>query len=179
MKKTIKVIQYRRKLDGRTNYKKRLKLLISGTPRLVVRKSNKNILVQTVVYHEDGDKIITTTSSAELKKLGWKHATGNVPAAYLTGLLAAKKTVAKNVKNAIADFGLQGAVKGSRLYAVLKGANDGGLVVPCSEEVYPSEDRLSGKHIAEYGKTSKQFKTSPATMEASFKEMKETLLKSK
>ena len=84
MRHTIKVIQYRRKREGRTDYKKRLKMLISGIPRLVVRRTNKNIIVQVVDYSADGDKVIVTTNSSELSKLGWKHATGNIPAAYLT-----------------------------------------------------------------------------------------------
>jgi len=176
MRYTIKVSAYRRKTEGRTDYKKRLKMLVSGISRLVIRRTNKNIIVQVVDYADAGDKVIVTVNSTELKKLGWKHATGNLPAAYLTGMLAAQKAKKKGVKKAIADFGLQPKAS-SRLYAALKGARDNGLEVPASEDIFPSEDRIMGKHIVAYGAISKQFKTSPADMEKSFADLKAKLSK--
>ena len=49
-------------------------------------------------------------------------------------------------------MGLQTNCKGSRIYAVLKGALDGGLNVAHSADVLPSEERVNGKHISEYAK---------------------------
>jgi len=170
MAKQKKFIPYRRKLSGRTNYRKRLKLLVSGSPRLVVRKTNKNVVVQIVNYGEDGDKVLVTANSTELKKLGWNYATGNLPAAYLTGLLAGKKAVGKKVENAIVDLGLQTPAKGSRLYAAIKGACDAGLKVSCSDEAFPSEDRIKGKHIASYNKKA-------ADIEKGFEDLKNKILK--
>lgn len=145
----MKFIPYRRKREGRTNYRKRLTLLISGTHRIVIRKTNKNMIVQVVDYDDMGDKVIVTASSNELKKQGWSHATGNLPAAYLTGVLAARKSLKKGVKVAIVDLGLQNPSKGSRLFAAVKGAIDGGLEIKCSEEAFPKEERLKGTHISE------------------------------
>jgi large subunit ribosomal protein L18 len=176
MKRTIKVVNYRRKREGRTDYKKRLKMLVSGIPRLVIRRTNKNMIVQIVEYSDNGDKIILTANSSELKKNGWKHATANIPAAYLTGMLAAQKAKKAGVEKAIVDLGLQQAKAGSRLYAVVKGAVDNGLDVPSSEDVFPSEDRLSGKHIAAYTKEGK-FKHSPSDIEKSFSDLKAKLSK--
>ena len=51
---------------------------------------------------------------------------------------------------AIVDFGLQS--KADRLFALVKGAIDAGLEINCPEEAFPSEDRLSGKHIPSDGK---------------------------
>ena len=48
------------------------------------------------------------------------------------------------------DMGLATPVKGSRIYAALKGAIDAGLNIPASEEAFPSQERISGKHVAEY-----------------------------
>jgi len=175
MRHVIKVMQYRRKREGRTDYKKRLKMLVSGIPRLVVRRSNKNIVVQVVDYSDDGDHVITSANSSELKKLGWKHATGNLPAAYLTGMLAAQKSKKKDVTKAIVDFGLQPKAC-SRLYAAVKGAKDNGMDIPASDDIFPSEDRLSGKHIAAYAKDGK-FKVPPVDIEKSFKELKQKLSK--
>lgn len=153
MQKHKRFVMYRRKREGRTNYRKRLKLLISGSPRLVIRRTNKNIIVQVVKYSENGDAVVVTANSSELKKHGWNHATGNLPAAYLTGLLVAKKALSKKTENAIVDLGLQTPSSGSRMYAAVKGAVDGGMTIPCSDEVFPSEERLKGAHIDAYRKS--------------------------
>jgi large subunit ribosomal protein L18 len=142
----MKLLQFRRRREEKTDYKRRLALLKSKKTRVVVRKSLSNITVQFVDYFTDGDKTLAGATSAELKKYGWTS-TGNVPAAYLTGLLAGKKAKAKNVNEAVLDLGIQIKTKGSRLYAALKGVIDAGINVPHSPEILPSEDRLSGKHI--------------------------------
>lgn len=175
MRHAIKVFKYRRKAEGKTDYRKRLKLLVSGVPRLVIRRTNKHMIAQVVEYSENGDHVITTANSTELKKLGWKHATGNLPAAYLTGMLAAQKAKKLNVKKAIVDLGLQ-PKSCSRLYAVIKGAKDNGLDVPASEDIFPSADRLSGKHIAAYAASGK-FKVAPTDIEKSFSDLKQKLSK--
>ena len=48
MSKAKKTIYYRRKRSGLTNYKKRLSLLLSKKPRLVIRKSLNNMVAQVV-----------------------------------------------------------------------------------------------------------------------------------
>jgi len=163
-------VPYRRKLSGRTNYRKRLKMLVSGSPRLIVRKTNKNIIVQVAVYSENGDNVIATTNSTELKKLGWNNATGNLPASYLTGLLAGKKAISKKMTSAIVDLGLQTPAKGTRLFAAVKGAIDAGLKIPCSEDAFPTEDRIKGKHIAGFNKKA-------SGIEKSFEDVKNSILK--
>ena len=65
---------FRRRREGKTNYKKRLKLLLSKKPRLVVRKSLKYIRAQIVEFDKKGDKTLASAFSRELKKLGWKYA---------------------------------------------------------------------------------------------------------
>jgi large subunit ribosomal protein L18 len=35
------------------------------------------------------------------------------------------------------------------MYAFAKGAIDAGLNVPCSEEMFPTEERIKGLHISE------------------------------
>ena len=156
---------YRRKREGRTNYKKRLKLLVSASPRLVVRKTNKHMIVQLVTYDDSGDKVVVSASSSELKKLGWSHATGNLPASYLTGMLAARKALKKDVKDAIVDIGLAMPSKGSRIFAAVKGSLDAGLSVKCSKDAFPSEDRIRGKHIKD-------------AVQKSFDGLKEKIIKS-
>jgi large subunit ribosomal protein L18 len=143
------VVAFRRKREGKTDYRKRLNLLKSRTPRVVVRKSLKHITMQLVEYNPTGDKILVSVHTNELQKLGWKGNTSNTSAAYLTGLLLAKKAKEKNIQNAIADLGLYPTVKGSKLFAAVKGVVDGGLNVPFDDSIAPSEDRLQGKHISE------------------------------
>ena len=143
-------MQYRRKREGRTDYKKRLVLLKSGLPRLIIRASNKSMQAQLATYEADGDKIIATVHATELKKHGWNLSTGNLPAAYLTGMLLAQKAKKANITDdVIIDIGLQKHHKGGRLYAVAKGAIDGGLKVRVGEDVLPTEERVSGAHIDE------------------------------
>ncbi|MBI4440354.1 50S ribosomal protein L18 [Candidatus Woesearchaeota archaeon] len=151
-KNKIAILPFRRKLQGKTNYRQRIKLLSSRKPRLVVRKALKNIVAQIVEYEPVGDRVIASASSAELKKLNWRITCGNIPSAYLVGLLLGKKAKKNNVVDAVLDIGLQKSVKGSRLYAVLKGVVDAGINVPHSKEILPTSERISGMHIAKYAK---------------------------
>lgn len=141
---------FKRRRLGKTDYQRRLKLLSSKKPRFVVRKSLKYIRVQIVEFDKLGDKTLATSSSEELKKLGWKFATDNLPAAYLTGLLIGKKAVKKGIKEVILDSGLYFSSKESRVYAVVKGAIDAGLKIPVNEEILPSEERIKGLHISKH-----------------------------
>ena len=88
--------------------------------------------------------------SPELRKFGWNANPGNMPAAYLAGLLIAQKAKKVKIEETILDIGLQKSVKGSRIYAALKGALDGGLKIHCSEDNFPNNDRITGKHIADF-----------------------------
>jgi large subunit ribosomal protein L18 len=100
----------------------------------------------------------------ELVRLGWSPATGNLPAAYLTGLLAGKRAKAKGIESAVLDIGLNSPTKGSRVFACLKGLLDAGIEIPHDEEVLPSADRLEGKHLGE--NVMKAFKDVKAKLEA-------------
>ncbi len=140
----MKILQFKRKREKKTNYRKRLLLTKSRIPRLVIRLSNKNIYFQLTEYSESGDKVVTGSSSKELEKLGWKHSRTNIPAAYLTGLLFAKKS---KLKKAVLDIGLQKNQHKGRIYAALKGVIDGGVDIPHNKEIFPSEERISGIHL--------------------------------
>lgn len=141
---------FRRKRKGLTNYKKRLKLLLSGKRRLVIRKSLNNMLAQVVEYTHKGDNIVISAHSSELTKFGWKVSKGSIPGAYLTGLLLGKKAKEKGLNDFILDLGFSKSAKGGRIYAVLKGVFDNGIKVPFSQEILPSEDRIKGEHIRKY-----------------------------
>jgi large subunit ribosomal protein L18 len=144
-------VAYKRKREGKTDYKRRLTYLKSGKTRIVIRASKNNIQIQAVNFDMDGDKVISTTKSTELKKQGWGFSTGNTPAAYLTGLLFGNK-VKDKVKEGIVDLGRNSITKGSRLPAVIKGIADSGIEIKYNESILPSEERISGKDIAKYAK---------------------------
>jgi large subunit ribosomal protein L18 len=142
----------RRRREGKTDYQARKALVLSGKPRLVTRSTLKNVTAQIIVAKPYGDEVLAAAHSKELKKYGWKAPTGNVPAAYLTGLLCGLKAKAKGVSEAILDIGLVAPTKGSKLFAALSGVLDAGIDVPHDEEKIVKE-RIKGEHIAKYGKS--------------------------
>jgi large subunit ribosomal protein L18 len=143
-------LSFRRRRLNLTNYRKRLALLKSEVPRLVVRKTNRSVIIQLIQFTPRFDKTLVSANSVELKSVGW-HPKANLPTAYLTAMLCAERAKKAKVENAVLDIGLQSASKGAFVYAALKGALDGGLKVPVGEVEF-DDARISGKHIAEYAK---------------------------
>ena len=141
-------VKPRRRREGKTDYRKRLKLLRSGKVRIVVRKSLKNTQVQFVEYKESGDNILISASSNELiNKYNWKFSTSSTPAAYLTGILAGKRAKDKGIDECVLDIGRHPPVTGSKLFASIKGVIDAGVECPHDEGKIPNDDRIIGKHI--------------------------------
>ncbi len=144
-------VPFRRRREGKTNYRSRRALVLSRVPRLVVRLSLKHAIVQVIEAESIGDKVLVSAHSNELSKAyGWLSNRGNIPSAYLTGLLCGFKAMANGVDKAFLDIGLHIPSKGTRIFAALKGAVDAGVEVPHSEDILPDEGRISGKHIADY-----------------------------
>ena len=144
-------VPFRRRREGKTNYRVRRALVLSRMPRLVVRISLKHIIVQVIEAEAIGDRVLVSAHSSELaKKYDWLISSGNLPSAYLTGLLCGFKTLINGVEKVILDMGLNIPSKGTRVFAALKGVIDAGVEVPHSEDILPDESRISGKHIEEY-----------------------------
>ena len=146
-------VAFRRRREGKTNYAARMKLVDLDKSRLVVRVSNANVTAQVINVGENGDETIVSAHSNELQKIGWLGGTSNTSAAYLTAYLCGKKAVNKGIKGAVLDIGLKPSIRGSKIFAAVKGANDAGLNVPYGETIVPEENRISGEHIAEYAKS--------------------------
>jgi large subunit ribosomal protein L18 len=143
-------VHVRRRREGKTDYQARTALVVSGRPRLVARPSIKNTTAQIIIAKPIGDMVLAAASSRELvKKYGWKAATGNIPAAYLTGLLCGLKAKAAGIDAAILDIGMIIPTKGARVFAILNGVLDAGVEVPHGEEKIVA-DRNKGQHIATY-----------------------------
>jgi large subunit ribosomal protein L18 len=146
-------VHLRRRREGKTDYQARKALVTSRKPRLVTRASIKNVEVQIIIAKPHGDEVLASANSRELiKSYGWRAPTGNIPASYLTGLLCGVKAKAVGIKEAILDIGLVSPTKGSKIFAVLSGVVDAGVVVPHSEEKVVKE-RMKGEHIAKYAKS--------------------------
>lgn len=140
------IVKFRRVRDGKTDFKKRLALLKSGKARFVVRLSNKNAICQVIANSGESDMVLASGASKELIKLGWDLPRSNASAAYLTGYLCGKKAKKAKVSEAVFDIGFKGIVKGSNLFAALKGAVDAGMQIPHDASVLPAQDRVDGAH---------------------------------
>ncbi|KAJ3010593.1 60S ribosomal protein L5 [Thoreauomyces humboldtii] len=170
--------KYRRRREGKTDYYARKRLVTqaknkynSPKYRLVVRITNKDIITQIVYAKLQGDIVLAAAYAHELPRFGIKHGLTNWAAAYATGLLLARRVLAKlgldtkyegqtepdgekfeieEIENgprpftAYLDTGLRRTTTGSRIFGALKGAADGGLRVPHSESRFPGWD---GKEI--------------------------------
>nr|WP_319376829.1 50S ribosomal protein L18 [uncultured Methanoregula sp.] len=145
-------VPFRRRREGKTDYYQRTRLVVADAPRMVVRKTNRHIIIQLVTAEMEGDRTLVAANSSELEKYGYKGSTSNTPAAYLTGILFAAKAKKAQYEQAILDIGLHRATPGARVFAALKGAVDAGLEIPHGESVLPSEERIKGEHIAAYNK---------------------------
>ncbi|RIA93070.1 hypothetical protein C1645_735842 [Glomus cerebriforme] len=158
--------------------------------RLVVRFTNTDVIVQIIYAKLDGDFVLTAAYSHELKQYGVKVGLTNWAAAYTTGLLAARRVLTKlglsdkylgvtepdgtiapieeledapRPFKAFLDVGLKRTSTGSKVFAALKGASDGGIFIPHGENRFPGYDTESksldpeilrkyiyGGHVADY-----------------------------
>ncbi len=142
-------VPFRRRREGRTDYRHRSALLRGEKTRAVVRKSNTSTRVQFIAYKDTGDMVLASAVSTELKELGWTGSGKSTPGAYLTGLLAGKRAKEKGVEVAVLDIGLREPTKGATIFAALKGMLDAGIEIPHSEGMVPAKDRIEGKHMRE------------------------------
>nr|AJS13097.1 50S ribosomal protein L18P [uncultured archaeon] len=146
-------LSYKRRRETKTDYQARRILATSEHPRFVVRTSNKGIIAQVIKSENIGDKVITQATSNELfSKYGWKASGKNIPAAYLLGLIAGYKTIKNGTEVAFLDLGLKRPTKGSKVFAVVKGAIDAGLNVPCDSDIIPPPERINGQDTANFAK---------------------------
>jgi large subunit ribosomal protein L18 len=140
---TLKRIRQRK-----TNYRKRSGILIGRRPFIITKISGQNISAQALKPTLTGDIVIASAHSRELIRHGWKGSMNSMPACYLTGLLLGKKSIQKGATNAVLYTGNNPFT--TKVAACLKGIVDSGINIPVSKESLPGDDRVSGKHIANY-----------------------------
>ncbi|XP_043939485.1 60S ribosomal protein L5-B-like isoform X1 [Protopterus annectens] len=144
--------------------------------RLIVRITNRDIISQIAYARIEGDMIVSAAYSHELPKYGVKVGLTNYASAYCTGLLLARRLLNKfgldtiyegqveitgdeyNVESVdghpsaftcYLDAGLARTTTGNKVFAVMKGAVDGGLAIPHSIKRFPGYDSESKEFNAE------------------------------
>merc|ERR1712093_562342 len=194
--------KYKRRRVGKTDYYARKRLITQAKNkynapkyRLVVRFTNRDIVMQIVTSEITGDKVFCAAYSHELRAYGIEHGLTNWAAAYCTGLLIARRVLKKlgmdedfagveeadgeyklteagvdedsrRPFKAFLDVGLARTSTGARIFGAMKGASDGGILIPHSENRFPGYDIESkeldadtlrkyifGGHVAEYMET--------------------------
>jgi len=159
-------VKFKRRQQGKTDYYARKRLTLqdknkynSPKYRLVVRKTNTDIICQIAYATIQSDKIVSAAYSHELKKYGVKAGLKNYAASYATGLLVARRVLTKLGKGlneaytgqvkpdgkhyivteaegerrpfyVLLDVGLNRTTTGAKIFAAMKGAADGGLEIP-------------------------------------------------
>jgi len=169
-------VKYRRRREGKTDYYARKRLITQAKNkynapkyRLVVRFTNKQIIVQVVYARLQGDFVLCAATSKELPRYGINHGLTNWAAAYATGLLCARRALTKlglaekyagveepdgtlKLTEALdeedaprpfkcyLDVGLRRTSTGNRVFGAMKGASDGGIFIPHSDKRFPGFD---------------------------------------
>ena len=144
-------VQKRRRREYKTDYLRRLKLLKSGKPRIVFRKTNNYVISQYVVSSEAQDKVEIGFDSRDLLKYGWptaaKGSLKSISASYLLGYLMGKKILKDKKETPIVDFGMIQSIHKTKVFAFIKGLIDSGVEIPSKEEAFPDESRIKGEHM--------------------------------
>ncbi len=138
---------FRRKKHGQTDYYKRLKLVKSGVPRLVVRPSGKGMSAQIIEYERSGDRILKTVTDRSLKGKGYDFRGNSISISYLVGYTLAAECRDLGLEEVILDTGRRNMVRGGRISAVLMGFVEGGGHVPHDPSIFPTEERIMGHHL--------------------------------
>ncbi len=142
-------VPFRRRREGKTDYRQRLGLLRGESPRAVIRFTNRRVLVAITGFDPTGDRVLAAADSAELTHVGFpERGLSSTPAAYLTGYLAGLRAKSAGQTEAILDAGLRRPSGGGRLLSALKGLLDAGVEIPHGEGGFPSSDRLNGTHLS-------------------------------
>jgi len=164
--------------------------------RFIVRITNKDIICQIAYATIEGDVILSAAYAHELARYGMPLGLTNYAASYATGLLLARRVLSKlkladkyqgnkeingqdyhvepltdgpHPFTALLDVGLQRTTTGSKVFAAMKGACDGGLNVPHSDRRFVGFDsetkkldpevlrkHIFGGHVGDYMKHLKE-----------------------
>jgi len=165
-------VKKRRRYQGKTDYKQRRNMVKqaknkynSPKYRLIVRFTNRRVIVQIAYATIIGDRTVCQALSTELPKYGISCGLTNYAAAYATGLLCGRRLLKKygmddefkgveecNAEEyhiedehegdrrpfkVLLDVGLMRTSVGARCFGAMKGAADAGLHVPHTAKRFP------------------------------------------
>ncbi len=151
----------KRRIEAKTDYAKRIKLLKSNQPRLIFRRTNRYIIAQYVQSDEAKDKTIKGITSKDLIEYGWpKEMEGSlksIPASYLTGYLIGTMISKEKLEQPIIDFGMLRMIHKTKAFSFIEGVIDAGVKVPCDKKNFPEKERICGKNLKK--DFSKEFET--------------------
>ncbi|MGQ9780914.1 MAG: 50S ribosomal protein L18 [Nitrososphaeria archaeon] len=150
--RTTHIQVYRRRREGKTDYRLRKKVVASRLPFVTIRVSNKNVLLQVIRAEPSGDVALGSVQSRQLQKFGWPFSRKSIPACYLCGLMLGLRVKDKVGSRAVVYMGVEPYIVGSRAAAAIKGLIDGGLKVEANPETFPDEEKIRGEHIVSYAK---------------------------
>jgi large subunit ribosomal protein L5e len=168
-----------RRRQGKTDYFARHRLVLqaknkyaSKKYRLVVRRTNKRFICQVIYSNMNGDVVMCSADSQELRRYGLTAGLTNYSAAYCTGLLVARRLLKqvgladmykpnskidgefheievqdKRAFKVLLDVGIHRTTTGARVFGVMKGASDGGLNVPHSTKRFPGYSRAKVEEV--------------------------------
>src|SRR5437660_2539754 len=91
----------KRNRQNRTNYRRRVAMLIGRRSFVSIAVSNQNVMAQVIKPLAIGDSVLTAVRSRELVKYGWKGSMNSIPTCYLTGLLLGKRALEKGTNNLV------------------------------------------------------------------------------
>lgn len=160
-----------RRRQGKTDYFARRRLVQqeknkyeSKKYRLVVRRTNTKFILQIIYSNMNGDVVMCSADSTELKNYGLTAGLTNYAAAYCSGMLLARRLLKqvgladmykpnedingdyfnvdmneqdKRPFKALMDVGIAATTTGARIFGCMKGACDGGLNVPHNAKRFP------------------------------------------
>jgi large subunit ribosomal protein L5e len=165
-------VKKRRRYQGKTDYKQRRNMVKqaknkynSPKYRLIVRFTNRRVIVQVAYATIIGDRTVCQALSTELPKYGISCGLTNYAAAYATGLLCGRRLLKKygmddefkgvaehngeeyHIEDehegdrrpfkVLLDVGLMRTSVGARCFGAMKGAADAGLHVPHTAKRFP------------------------------------------
>ena len=156
-------IPKRRRIEGKTDYANRVRMLKGETPRIVFRRTNRYVIAEYITSHEAQDKVEIGLTSKNLKKYGWPEefdgSLKSVTATYLTGYLMGKEIAKKKLATPIVDVGMVRTLSKNKVFAFINGLVDSGLKIKCSKEKFPEAERIEGKSMKkDFSKTFKEIK---------------------
>ena len=146
-------VPFRRRREGKTDYYKRTRLVVADAPRMVVRKTNRHIIIQLVTAetgrrpHPRSSKFCRT-GNIRIQRIDIQH-TGSISDRHaLCG-----KSKESRLRQGYSGYRSQpGNTRCTGLCRTERCCRSRTRCIPHGEKILPSDERAKGAHIAAYNK---------------------------